>query len=151
MSKLKPMQIISIILTLILLVAAAFLLTGKTKKSSVEFPSRNLKVDVELAQNVAQQAKGLMFRESLAENAGMLFIFSSENPKTFWMKNTKIPLDLIFISADKKVAEIKENFEPCREGSCPSYRSVAAAKYVLEVNAGFVQKNGIQIGDALNF
>jgi hypothetical protein len=92
-----------------------------------------------------------MYRESLAENAGMLFIFSSESPKTFWMKNTKIPLDLIFISADKKVAEIKENFEPCREANCPFYRSQAAARYVLEVNAGFVQKNDIQINDALSF
>ena len=151
MPKLKPMQIIFIFLTLILLVAAIFLLGGKTKKSFVEFPGHNLKIDVELAQTIAQQARGLMFREALAENAGMLFVFSSESPKTFWMKNTKIPLDLIFISADKKVVEIKESFEPCHEASCLSYRSLAAAKYVLEVNAGFVQKNDIQIGDALNF
>jgi hypothetical protein len=151
MSKLKPMQIIFIFLTLILLAVAVFFLGGKTKKSLVEFPSHNLKIEVELAQTIVQQAKGLMYRESLAENAGMLFIFSGENPKTFWMKNTKIPLDLIFISADKKVAEIKENFEPCREASCPAYQSQAAVKYVLEVNAGFVSKNNIQINDALNF
>ena len=145
------MQIIFIISSVALLAAAFFVFNGKTKKSFVEFPSHNLKVEVELAQTVVQQARGLMFREFLAENSGMLFIFSGESPRTFWMKNTKIPLDLIFISSDKKIVEIKESFEPCVEEKCPTYQSRAAAKYVLEVNAGFSAKNNIQIGDPLIF
>jgi len=151
MSRLKPMQIIFIILAVALVALGIFVFGGKNKKSFVEFPSRNLKVEVELAENIVAQAKGLMFRKSLAPNSGMLFVFSDELQRTFWMKNTKIPLDLLFISTDKKIVEIKENFEPCQENSCPTYRSQLSAKYVLEVNAGFVKNNNIQPGEIVNF
>jgi len=145
------MQIIFIILAVALLALGIFVFGGKNKKSFVEFPSHNLKVEVELAENLVAQARGLMFRKSLAPESGMLFVFPDELRRTFWMKNTKIPLDLLFISADKKIVEIKENFEPCQENKCPIYRSQLAAQYVLEVNAGFSAKNNIQIGDPLIF
>jgi len=147
----KPMQIISIIAVIAFVVLGSIYFNQKPKQGSLSFPQHNLDLQIERAEALAQQAKGLMYRESLDENSGMLFIFTSEAKRTFWMKNTLIPLDLIFINGDKKIVEIKENFEPCREDNCPSYASAAKAQYVLEVNAGFVQKNQIQIGEEVVF
>lgn len=107
-----------------------------------------IKIYVESARTSAEQARGLMFRETLDKNKGMLFVFDDEQPRTFWMKNTKIPLDIIFISADKKIADIKKNFMPCKTQNCETHMS-KPAKYALEVNAGIVDENKITIGDAV--
>ena len=123
----------------------------KTKITPVSFPQHNLNIQAEIAKNPYQLAKGLMFRKSLNENNGMLFIFNDEKNRTFWMKNTKIPLDIIFISKDKKIVDIKENFLPCSNISCPSYTSTQSAKYILEINAGLVEKNKIQIDEDISF
>ena len=126
-------------------------LTRKKEGNSVFFPDRNLKINVELAMTPYQWSKGLMFRDSLGENSGMFFIFPDEAKRIFWMKDTEIPLDLIFISKDLKVVDIKAGFEPCKAMICPNYESSAPAMYVLEVNAGFAKKNGISLGDKVSF
>ncbi len=115
----------------------------------VIFNSGNVKVQVERADSVIEKQEGLMFRDKLADGHGMLFV-NVETP-SFWMKNVKFPLDLIFISKDKKIVDIKQNFQPCPVENCPTYTATVAAKYVLEVNAGFVEKNQISIGDAISF
>lgn len=147
----KPMQIISIIAVVAFVVLGAIYFNQKPKQGDFSFPQHNLNLRIERAEALAHQAKGLMYRESLDEDGGMLFVFTGEAKRTFWMKNTLIPLDLIFINGDKKIVEVKENFEPCREDNCPSYTSNVKAQYVLEVNAGFVQKNQIQIGEEVVF
>lgn len=145
------------IFILFVFIAVSFMLFafyGAFKKMRIEpvsFPQHSIVIKAEVAENSYQLAKGLMFRESLNENNGMLFIFNNEGNRTFWMKNTKIPLDLIFISKNKKIVDIKENFLPCSKNSCPSYTSTQPAKYVLEVNAGFVEKNKIQIDEEISF
>lgn len=107
--------------------------------------------DVEVAITPAERELGLMFRESLEENEGMLFIFEEEDQYSFWMKNTLIPLDIIWINAEGKVVFISENNQPCREGfPCPSIKPTEKAKYVLEVNAGVVEKTGLVIGDTVD-
>ena len=145
------MQIIYILSFLAFIILGIFYFQQKPKQGNFSFPSHNLNIEVELAQSIAQQAKGLMNRKKLDENAGMLFVFTDEAKRTFWMKNTYIPLDLIFISKDKKIAEIKENFEPCQEDNCSTYKSENLAQYTLEVNAGFVEKNQIKIGEDVVF
>lgn len=145
------MSIIFIILALALIVLGFFIFGSSSKKTTLEFPNHNLKIEVELAENIVQWTKGLMFRKSLAQDSGMLFVFPDEAIRTFWMKNTYIPLDLIFISASKKIAEIKANFDPCQKDQCSIYTSQIPAQYVLEVNAGFVQKNNLQIGEPVVF
>ena len=106
------------------------------------------RVFVEVADDQDETMRGLMFRKDLSWNAGMLFVFYDEEPRTFWMKNTLIPLDMIFVDSNLKIVDIKENVPPCAEGDeCPLYPSRERAQYVLEVNAGFVQENGIKIGD----
>ena len=109
----------------------------------------NFVIHAELAQNPVEWMRGLMFRKSMPADSGMLFIFSNEATQSFWMKNTKIPLDIIFISAAGKIVDLKNNFSPCAASLCPVYRSLAPAKYVLELNAGVIKDKAINIGDAV--
>ena len=104
---------------------------------------------VDLAQTQDQQALGLMFREEMADDAGMLFIFPVEGMRSFWMKNTRIPLDIFYFDAELKLVSVSENARPCKTRRCPSYPSTGPAKYVLELNAGKAAELGVQPGDLL--
>src|ERR671919_653015 len=108
------------------------------------------RVFVEVPDDREEFARGLMFRSHLPWNAGMLFAFYEEEPRRFWMKNTLIPLDMIFVDSSSKIIDIKENVPPCKQEECPTYPSREPAQYVLEVNAGFVQEKGVKIGDRLS-
>ena len=103
-------------------------------------------INVEIADSEEEKAIGLMFRESLCEDCGMLFVYEDSEIRTFWMKNTLVPLDIIFISDDFKIINI-EDAEPCKEDPCKIYSSNGNAKYVLEVNFGFTEKNNVKKGD----
>jgi YVTN family beta-propeller protein len=107
------------------------------------------RVFVEVPDDLEESMRGLMFRIHLPWNAGMLFPYSNEEPRTFWMKNTLIPLDMIFVDSSSKIIEIKENVPPCSQDECPTYPSKEPAQYVLEVNAGFAHEKGINVGDRL--
>lgn len=99
---------------------------------------------VEVADNDVRRQMGLMWRESLSENGGMLFVFQQEFKHSFWMKNTLIPLDLIWISADMQVVDF-QTAEPCpaNVSDCPSFAPKEKALFVLEVDAGaFLGKVG---------
>lgn len=104
---------------------------------------------VELALDGYAQAKGLMYRESMPEDRGMLFMFPATQPLSFWMKNTLIPLDIIYIAENGEIVDIV-TAEPCKSAHCPSYPSKAPGKYVLELNGGMAEKLGLQAGDNLN-
>lgn len=104
---------------------------------------------VEIAADEATRARGLMFRESLPDNAGMLFLFPREAPRAFWMRNTRIPLDIIYLDSGLRIVSMSLDTPPCRsrQGRCPNYPSGAPARYVLEVNAGTVRRLGVSRGD----
>ena len=105
-------------------------------------------VRVEIADSGAAREVGLMYRQHLAENSGMLFVFKYPQHLTFWMKNTEIPLDMIFAGADHSVSGIVANAEPFSERQL----SVESdSQYVLEVNGGFAQRHGIKPGDRMEF
>jgi hypothetical protein len=108
-------------------------------------------VQAELAQTDAKRQRGLMFRDSLAENQGMIFIFDKEDRYGFWMKNMRFPLDIIWIDAEKRIVDIKKDVPACREESCETLMPAAEAKYVLEVQSGFTDRRGIKIGDRIEF
>ncbi len=114
-------------------------------------PSKWVEVNAEVAKSPSERAKGLMYRESLDPDKGMLFVFSEPEEQNFWMKNTLIPLDMIFISEDQKVAAIQKNAVPCKEDPCRTYSSNIPVQYVLEVNSGFSSKHGINPGDHVQF
>jgi len=106
-------------------------------------------VKVEVVTKPADQAMGLMYRRHLADASGMLFIFRQEAPQSFWMKNTLIPLDMIFISHDLVIVDIM-TMQPCIIDLCPDYTSRQPAQYVLEVNAGYCRSHSITIGDKIS-
>lgn len=112
-------------------------------------PGRDpVSVTVEVVQTDAARQRGLMYRKHLAPDAGMLFIFEREEPHTFWMRNTLIPLDMIFIKSDWTVLGIVENATPLSD----ELRSVpGASQYVLEVNAGFSRRHGLQAGTTVRY
>lgn len=110
--------------------------------------SQEYSVQAEVAETPAQREAGLMNRASLAEDAGMLFVFETEYSISFWMKDTLIPLDMIFADADKIIVDIRRDAQP---GDLIPYTSIAPAKYVLEVNGGYCDEKNIDIGDTLAF
>ncbi len=105
-------------------------------------------VTVEIADTPAAIQRGLMYREHLPPDHGMLFIFRDEQIRTFWMKNTLIPLDMIFISSDRLVAGIVENAEP---RTTTPRRVDAPSQYVVEVNGGWARARGVEVGTPVRF
>lgn len=92
---------------------------------------------VEVADDGAERARGLMFRDSLADGHGMLFIHDRTEPLAYWMKNTRIPLDILYFDEDLALVSQQRDVPPCSAGNaCPAYPSTGPARYVLELNAG---------------
>ncbi|GAB4170880.1 MAG: DUF192 domain-containing protein [Wenzhouxiangellaceae bacterium] len=106
---------------------------------------------VEIADTPETRARGLMFRDRLDDDAGMLFIWPNSAPRSFWMRNTRIPLDIVYIAEDGRIVAWSLNTPPCRTRNCPSYPSGKPARFVLEVNAGQMERLGVRIGDPVRF
>ena len=138
----------------LLLLAALFLCyaCSTEKKSAVVIHPKNgsnpVKVIVEVAQTAGQRSMGLMYRKKLGRTRGMLFLFEREQKHRFTMRNTAIPLDILFIDSSKTVIGILENTKPYANGPFSIDR---ASRYALEVNAGFCARNGISTGDTVVF
>ncbi|MDD5221425.1 MAG: DUF192 domain-containing protein [Candidatus Pacebacteria bacterium] len=105
---------------------------------------------VKMAINPSQRARGLMFEQSLDKDRGMLFVYPQSGQYSFWMKNTYIPLDIIWINEDRTVVYINKNTQPCLK-DCFNINPLVNAKYVLEVNAGTADLIGLKVGDRLIF
>lgn len=107
---------------------------------------------VEVAADEASRTRGLMFRDALPADHGMLFVFERAEPLAFWMKNTRIPLDILYFDADRRLLSAAENTPPCSTGNnCPNYPSKGMARYTLELNAGIARALAIQPGAELVF
>ena len=121
------------------------LITVKTPKGAL--------IQAELADTALKRAQGLMFREHLADERGMLFIFGDAQPWTFWMKNTKIPLDIIWMDGKKTIIHIERNVPICtrQDDGCPQYHSEEGALYVLELGGGRAETLQLQRGMRLSF
>ena len=105
---------------------------------------------VEIADDDAERARGLMFRDEMAIDRGMLFIHDREEPQAYWMKNTRIALDILFFDNSRKLVAQQRDVPPCSLGDrCPPYPSVASARYVLELNAGEAARLHLQDGAEL--
>ncbi len=105
-------------------------------------------IEAEVADSPESRQLGLMFRESMPENRGMLFVFPQEGKYNFWMKNMNFPLDMIWVDSNYTIVEIKENMLPCRD-SCPVIAPSKEASFVLEVAVGFVKKNKLEVSDKI--
>lgn len=107
-----------------------------------------LTIDVEVADDEAERTQGLMYRDSLPEQSGMLFLFPVEEPMAFWMKNTRFSLDILYVDSEYRIINIVENTTPYSLEQLPSE---APAQYVVEVVGGFCRQHGIKPGDLIRF
>ena len=110
----------------------------------------NSRFHVEIAETPQERQQGLMFRTSLPPDHGMLFIQPQAAPTAFWMKNTYIPLDLLYFDSDGRLLEIHAETPPCTVPTCPTYNSDGPIKYILELNAGSAQRLGLKPGARLH-
>lgn len=139
----------ALILSLFLSVHA-FATTNKVSFESQKIQIGSKKITVEIASTREQQTQGLMFREKMPQNSGMLFIFDQEQPLNFWMKNTFINLSIAYIGKNKRIIDIIDmKATSAIETNFPSYPSSKPAMYALEMNQGWFTKNRIKIGDLL--
>ena len=105
---------------------------------------------VEIADDEAERARGLMFRDELPNGSGMLFLHDREEPLAYWMKNTKIPLDILYFDTGRRLVAQQRDVPPCTLGDgCPPYPSNAPARYVLELNAGQAERLKLAPGTEL--
>ena len=105
-------------------------------------------LDIEFANTEYETQTGLMYRRTMQDDRGMLFIFENEIRRSFYMKNTEFALDIIFINSDHEIVSIQKNTKPFNKSSLPSD---APAKYVLEINAGLSDQWGLEVGDLIEF
>lgn len=147
-NKKKRNNTLLIILIIILLVIVLLILLLNLNKKPTIILKNGKTINLQLAVTEQEQETGLMYRKSLDENSGMLFIYQDEQIRSFWMKNTLIPLDIIFIDSNNRIIDI-QSAEPCKKNPCIDYISKYPAKYVLETNQGYSEKNNISIGDKI--
>ena len=142
---------------IILLIMSIISACQNTTTTDLTFASANLNivteattlpVTIEIADTDTKREQGLMYRQSLGVNSGMLFIFDESAPHPFWMKNTYISLDILFINANKEIIYIEENTTPLSEELITSSDN---SLYVLELNAGYVNTNHVEVGHVVNF
>ena len=133
----------------LIILPIVFLLCSSCVAQDPSVVLKGQRFTVELAETSEKQTLGLMFRDSLAADHGMLFLFPVESRRSFWMKNTRIPLDILYFDADLKLVSVAADARPCRTPRCPSYPSAGPAMYVLELNSGKAAELGARQGDVL--
>ncbi|MGJ8593932.1 MAG: DUF192 domain-containing protein [Aquaticitalea sp.] len=121
---------------------------GELKLKKADNDSIIKSLDIEIADDEYQTQTGMMYRDSMEDSQGMLFVFPDARYHSFYMKNTRIPLDIIYLSAEKKIVSIQKNAKPFDESSLPSE---APAQYVLEVNGGLSDTWNLQVGDYIDY
>jgi uncharacterized protein len=104
-----------------------------------------------VADTDAARARGLMFRETLPADEGMLFVFAQSRRHAFWMRNVLMPLDLIWINEHREIVWLVESAPPCTDEPCPIYIPERPAQYVIEVPGGFTERHGLKTGDTVSF
>ena len=133
---------------LLLLVLMSLLSGCASAGSWVELGGQRYKVEV--ADDADERARGLMFRDELAAGSGMIFVHDREEPQAYWMKNTRIALDILYFDNARKLVAQQRDVPPCSAGNaCPPYPSNAPARYVLELNAGEAAKLKLENGAEL--
>lgn len=123
---------------------------GRAQEPWVELAGK--RYTVEIADDDKERAQGLMFRDAMDADRGMLFIHDEQMPLAYWMKNTRIPLDILYFDENRKLVSQRRDVPPCSLGNrCPPYPSGAPALYVLELNAGQAEALGLKDGAELTF
>jgi len=146
--KSNKIKLIFVLIIMVLITLLFFIpLTDNNEKACFE---DGFCVNVEIKDTPEERTLGLMFRESLDEKEGMLFIFEQPAEYSFWMKNMKIPIDIIFLNENKEIVTIHSSVPPCVSESCELYHPSGPALYVVEVKAGFSERHGLKEGDKVD-
>ncbi|MBS3818600.1 DUF192 domain-containing protein [bacterium] len=135
---------------LILVVSFLFLSSSSKQYVQVLLPDGE-EITAELAVTERQRVRGLMFREGIKENQGMLFVMEEEGPHGFWMKNMKFSIDILWLNEHKRIVHLESQVPPCKSPPCPTYQSEIPAKYVLELKAGSVEKYNLEVYEKVDF
>lgn len=104
---------------------------------------------LEIAQTDEERARGLMFRDDMKDDKGMLFIFEKEDIHSMWMLNMRFSIDILWLDEKGAVVWLYEDVSPCMRMPCPAYEPMVKARYVLELNAGTAKKNGLKVGSVI--
>lgn len=142
----RKILIIFLIFVVLLIAIESLIFILKIKENKVCLKDNCYMVEIVRAQE--EKEKGLMYRENLGKNHGMLFINDEEGIYPFWMKNMRFPLDIIWLDYNFKVVFIAKNAQPCA-GKCNDIIPDKPARYILELNAGEVERIGLQVGDKI--
>jgi uncharacterized membrane protein (UPF0127 family) len=135
-----------------LILSLGLLLSGCASGEGLWVELAGSRYTVELADDDSERARGLMFRDAMPATSGMLFVHEREEPLAYWMKNTKIPLDILYFDSRRRLVSQQRDVPPCAAGdACPNYPSRVPALYVLELNAGEAAKLGLKDGEELRF
>lgn len=141
----KALLLITIVMTLYCAGQA-----GRAKYVKVFFPDGS-SVTAELAVTDEERQQGLMYREKLADDQGMLFIFEEEEIHSFWMKNMRFSIDILWLDKDRRIVHLEARVPPCAADPCPSYAPDRPAGFVLELQSGAAEKRGLKLDDRLDF
>ena len=132
-------------------VLGGWLMVGCASGKDMWVELQGTRYQVEVAADPASRAQGLMYRDALGDGHGMLFIHDREEPQAYWMKNTRIPLDILYFDNNRRLVSQQRDVPPCSAGDrCPPYPSGAPARFVLELNAGQAAQLGLQDGASLD-
>jgi uncharacterized membrane protein (UPF0127 family) len=135
---------------LMLLSIISYAAHSQKKFVKVFFPN-GFSLTAELAVTDEERQLGLMFRDEINWDQGMLFVFEEEGIRSFWMKNMRISLDFLWLNKEKRIIHIETHVPPCKKEPCPSYSPRVPAMYVLELKAGSVEKNQLKLYDKIEF
>jgi hypothetical protein len=124
--------------------------SAKDKFIKVYFPD-GFSATAELAVSDEERAQGLMFREKLNEDQAMLFLFEVEEVHSFWMKNMRFAIDILWLDGQRRIVHLESRVPPCAKDPCPTYVPASPAAFVLEVQAGFAEKHGLRLYDRIDF
>jgi len=141
----------SVFLVCTLLVAPALSAAGAKPVAGIKACFATVCVQAEIADTHFLRARGLMYRAGLERQQGMLFVFPVDGKYSFWMKNMRFPIDIIWIDQTKTVVDTKSDVPACKQTRCPDLVPQVACRYVLEVAAGFVKQHHIRTGDHIEF
>jgi len=133
-----------------MMVLAFVFLWSKVRHIRIFFPDGDT-IFADLAKNEEDRMRGLMFRKTLNEDQGMLFVFVSEGLYSFWMKNMNFAIDILWLDRQRRIVHLEREVPPCEKEPCPSYAPALPAKYVLELKAGSIEKRKLKLYDRIEF
>ena len=139
-----------ILLSIIVFLLSACVFPSGEKYIQVFFPDGD-QVTAQLAQTDEDRQRGLMFRDKINRDQGMLFVFAREGTYGFWMKNVNFSLDILWLNADRRIVHIQAHVPPCDQPDCPTYTPDRQALYVLEIKAGEAERRRLKLFDRLEF